>query len=64
MNRPTRLAESGFSTVEVVFAVVIMTVGLLGLAGSTAHTLGAADDYTVCTRVATRCLLNPVGRVE
>jgi prepilin-type N-terminal cleavage/methylation domain-containing protein len=35
--RPLRQPRAGFSIVEVIIAIVILTIGVLGLAGATAH---------------------------
>lgn len=36
-GRSERRGDAGFSLVEVVIAVIILTIGVLGLAGTTAH---------------------------
>jgi prepilin-type N-terminal cleavage/methylation domain-containing protein len=53
--------QSGFTLIEVMVAVVILSVGLLALAGSTANVsrmVGSGNRATVASQVATRRLEN------
>jgi type IV pilus assembly protein PilV len=63
-----RQMQSGFSLIEVMVALVVLSVGLLGLAGmqvSGLRTVGNTTDYSIATLavndLAERMRANPIG---